>query len=187
MRTTEKKIGKIVSLMFGLFMVGLLTLSSCSSDGGGSNENSGNNYVILDGMRYAMKSKAYYTNFDIIGKKWVVLSVDNDNNTRRHFNIAFEEKQFVTLNSGTYTFKEYPYPNNAGAYNPNIHFSSSDFNYNCTGISIESCDEAVLISGTVTITKNENSITIDLEGMTDEGAIEAHYEGVIEDFLDLEF
>ncbi len=187
MKTTEKpKFNNIKTIVLSLFVVVSLFLTGCSSDDGGSGGSS-KNYVILDGKRYNMNRSAYYTEFDVADRKWVTLSVDNDHTARRHFNITFGEKNFAELNSGTYIFKEWPYPNNAGVYNPNQNFAGSDFTYNCSGMTIESCDEAVLTSGTVTITKSGNNITIDLEGMTDKGAVEAHYEGSITDFLNVEF
>lgn len=171
--------------MLGLLITGVVTISSCSSDDGGSG-GSNKNYVILDGTRYNMNRNASYAEFDVV-RKWVTLSFDNDNTARRHFNITFGEKHFAELNSGTYFFKNWPYPNNADIYNPDEHFASADFNYNCNGMQIEDCDEAILTDGTVTIVKSGNNITIDLQGITDKGVVEAHYEGSITDFLEVEF
>ncbi len=188
MKTQKNKFGKTLSLMLSIFMAGIFALSSCSSDDGDGGSSGGNSYVILDGKKYGMNGgypvpPAYYFGNNVSGNKSLTLTLFNGYPDTRHFNITFHEKEkYEELNSGTYTYfgEEYPYPNSAGVFKPEEHFTAGVvFEYDCGGFPVQ-CSEATLISGTVTIVKSETSnITIDFEGMTDKGAIKAYYKGEI--------
>lgn len=182
MKDTNIKFGKTLGGLLAVLMIGICMLLSCKKDINGD----GNGNVILDGKRYGMK-RAKYANIEVADQKVVILTIDNDHTARRHFNITFQEKLFAELASGTYTLKMYEWPNTAGSYKRDEHFAASDFRYDCSGMAIETCQEATLTSGTVTIRKTGENMNITLEGMTNKGEIKVYYEGPIKNSVNVDF